>query len=181
MLTDEGEVVELIRHVGYPDELMDQFQRIPVNGSFPLTDVARSAQPVFLESLDAYLNRYPTLVDTVSHLSGTKALAVIPLTLGARVFGAIAFSFPQERAFDADSRAFMATLALQCAQALERARLYTLENAARLRVERERADLETVLEVVPIGIGISNDPDCRIIRVNPAFAAHLGLDPSVNA
>src|SRR5690606_10990654 len=69
----------------------------------------------------------------------------------------------------------------QCAQALERARLYEAERTARREAEREREDFEAVLSVVPVGIGISRDPECRVIRVNPAFAAQLGIAPEVNA
>ena len=43
------------------------------------------------------------------------------------------------------------------------------------------AELESVLAVVPIGIGIAYDPHCRDIRVNPAFAEQLGIDPGMNA
>lgn len=48
--------------------------------------------------------------------------------------------------------------------------------------ERSRvAELETLLEVMPIGIGIAMDPACREIRVNPGFAQMLGLRPEDNA
>ncbi|HLV78746.1 MAG TPA: PAS domain S-box protein [Chthonomonadaceae bacterium] len=36
-------------------------------------------------------------------------------------------------------------------------------------------DMETLLQVLPIGIGITHDPQCNQIRVNPAFAQMLGL------
>jgi PAS domain S-box-containing protein len=42
-------------------------------------------------------------------------------------------------------------------------------------------DLAGVLDVVPIGIGITRDLEARDIRVNPAFAAQLGIRPDVNA
>ena len=48
-------------------------------------------------------------------------------------------------------------------------------------LKRAVADLEAVLEVVPLGIGISRDPECRHIEVNPAFARQLGLDAETNA
>ena len=64
----------------------------------------------------------------------------------------------------------------------------TAQVASRLAAERQGAelkravaDLEAVLEVVPLGIGISRDPECRTIEVNPAFARQLGLDDETNA
>ncbi|HEX8309803.1 MAG TPA: PAS domain-containing protein [Chthoniobacteraceae bacterium] len=57
------------------------------------------------------------------------------------------------------------------------------EEVARLSAEsRARlSELETLLEVIPVGIGIALDPECREIRVNPAFARVLGLSPAANA
>ncbi|MEX0750815.1 MAG: ATP-binding protein, partial [Dehalococcoidia bacterium] len=42
------------------------------------------------------------------------------------------------------------------------------------------AELTTVLDVVPVGIGIAEDPECHVIRANPAFARLLGVAPSAN-
>lgn len=41
--------------------------------------------------------------------------------------------------------------------------------------------LQTVLRVSPVGIGVAEDPECRMIRVNPAFARMMGISPDVNA
>ena len=43
------------------------------------------------------------------------------------------------------------------------------------------AELETLLKVIPVGIAIALDRDCRAITINPAFAQTLGLPPSANA
>ncbi|TDU66108.1 PAS domain S-box-containing protein [Prosthecobacter fusiformis] len=54
---------------------------------------------------------------------------------------------------------------------------------ARLNLEsRSRvAELETLLDVLPVGIGIALDRECRKIRVNTAFAQVLGLERDGNA
>ncbi|HEX9107953.1 MAG TPA: PAS domain-containing protein, partial [Longimicrobiales bacterium] len=41
-------------------------------------------------------------------------------------------------------------------------------------------ELETMFEVLPFGIGVSHDPACADIRVNPALARMLGTDPEAN-
>ena len=41
-------------------------------------------------------------------------------------------------------------------------------------------ELETLLDVVPIGIAIAQDADCTRIRANPAFARQLGLAANAN-
>jgi len=42
-------------------------------------------------------------------------------------------------------------------------------------------ELQTLLEVIPIGIGIAKDPACQDIRVNPAFARMLNVSTANNA
>jgi signal transduction histidine kinase/ActR/RegA family two-component response regulator len=51
----------------------------------------------------------------------------------------------------------------------------TRELARRVREQ------QALLDVLPIGIGIASDPECRDIRVNRAFARTLGLPPDTNA
>ncbi|MBW4679948.1 MAG: PAS domain S-box protein [Microcoleus vaginatus WJT46-NPBG5] len=48
-------------------------------------------------------------------------------------------------------------------------------------LERRVKELQTLLEVIPIGIGIAEDADCKTIRVNPAFAKQLKISPQMNA
>lgn len=48
-------------------------------------------------------------------------------------------------------------------------------------LQQKVAELQTLLDVIPIGIGIADDPDCHHIRVNPAFAQTLDIPPTLNA
>ncbi|WGV26603.1 ATP-binding protein [Halotia branconii] len=48
-------------------------------------------------------------------------------------------------------------------------------------LQRRVTEFQTLLEVIPIGIGIAEDPECQTIKVNPAFADLLGISPNVNA
>ena len=59
-----------------------------------------------------------------------------------------------------------------------------VERRARAEVEirdlnrelsRKVADFETLVQVIPIGIAVANEPECRSIRVNPALANMLGV------
>lgn len=54
-----------------------------------------------------------------------------------------------------------------------------------LRLERElrerSAEFETLLNLIPVGIGVALDRDCRNIRINPAFAAMLDVPADANA
>jgi signal transduction histidine kinase len=48
-------------------------------------------------------------------------------------------------------------------------------------LQHRLTELQTLLDVVPIGIAFAEDPKCRHIRVNPAFAKLLRLPPGANA
>lgn len=57
------------------------------------------------------------------------------------------------------------------------AKIIKLNQALNRRVK----ELQTLLEVIPTGIGIAEDPECRTIRVNPALAKLLGIPVDANA
>jgi signal transduction histidine kinase len=42
-------------------------------------------------------------------------------------------------------------------------------------LSRKVADFETLLEVIPIGIAVADEPQCRGLRINPALSKMLGL------
>ncbi len=48
------------------------------------------------------------------------------------------------------------------------------------QLQQKVAELQTLLDVIPIGIGIAEDRQCSYIRANPAFAQLLNLPPNVN-
>ena len=48
-------------------------------------------------------------------------------------------------------------------------------------LRRKSGELDAVFNLLPIGIGIAEDPECRYIRVNRAFAGQLGIAPAGNA
>ncbi len=48
-------------------------------------------------------------------------------------------------------------------------------------LRRRSGELDAILNILPIGIGIAEDPQCRQIRVNRAFAEQLGISASQNA
>jgi PAS domain S-box-containing protein len=48
-------------------------------------------------------------------------------------------------------------------------------------LQRQLAESQTLLEVIPIGVGIAEDPQCEKIRINSAFAQMLAIAPTANA
>ena len=74
----------------------------------------------------------------------------------------------------------LAEMALQQAKAAAEQGQQRLAEANR-ELGRRVLEQQTLLDVLPIGIGIATDPECRHIRVNRAFAQTLGVSPGTNA
>lgn len=49
------------------------------------------------------------------------------------------------------------------------------------KLQRKVTELQTLLDMIPIGIGIAKDPECQTINMNPAFAKLLRIQPHQNA
>ena len=133
-LTSDRQQLEIVAADGLPEDVGNEWRRFPVDLPAPLSDVARNGAPVFLESRVQWAEHYPammTLVEGVGH----HANAVVPLIVEGRVFGALGAAFDTPRTFDADDRALALAVAQQCAQALERARLFEAERRARTEAE----------------------------------------------
>jgi signal transduction histidine kinase len=74
--------------------------------------------------------------------AGYEAAATLPLLVHGHAVGALTLAFPEARGFAPDEQAFLLTVARQCAQALERARLYAAEQQARAEAQAARGQAE---------------------------------------
>ena len=119
VLDETGEALGVLA-ASFPVEPDGPAARIPLSAASPRAEVTRTGQPVWLSSAADALARYPGL-RAIGIADG--ALGVVPLVSHGRPIGAMMLSFADEGAFDAAERALITTLAEQCAQALERARL----------------------------------------------------------
>lgn len=119
VLDETGEALGVLA-ASFPVEPGGPAARIPLSAASPRAEVTRTGQPVWLSSAADALVRYPGL-RAIGIADG--ALGVVPLVSRGRPIGAMMLSFTDEGTFDAAERALITTLAEQCAQALERARL----------------------------------------------------------
>jgi signal transduction histidine kinase/ActR/RegA family two-component response regulator len=101
---------------------------IPVDGSAPPADALRSRAPVFVESPDDYLRRYP---EHAAHQSYLTSFVCLPLAVRRKTIGVIMFAFTGEHVFDADERAFLVLVGDHCGLGFYRASLYEAEQRAR--------------------------------------------------
>ncbi|HSK72129.1 MAG TPA: PAS domain S-box protein, partial [Pyrinomonadaceae bacterium] len=134
---EQSAILEIIDTIGFPKDVAEKWKHFPLGKNVPLADAVRQKMPILVDSFDNFHERYPDL-GLLSTITGSKALVAFPLIIEGRTIGALGLSFKTEQKFNEDDRAFMLALAQQCAQALERARLY--ENEQQLRAEAEAAN-----------------------------------------
>ncbi len=171
--TEAGEL-EVLDAFGYPERALVAWRRFDVDLPAPLAEAFRTGEAVWLESHAAYAARYPHLATTGRPFQG--ATVAVPLAVRGRTFGVIGIEFDEARRFDPSDRSFIAAIAEQTGQALERARLHHEEEKLRARAERTAALLDTLFSGVPIGLAFV-DWDLRLVHVNGAWARLHGAPP----
>jgi len=180
LLKDDSLGLQIVRTHGYPPDALAAWQSMPLDAAMPLTEAVRTGEPIWIEAFAAIVERYPRLADP-RMASGNRALIAIPLISHGQVLGSMGLSFAEERVFVAEDRAFFMALARQCAQAIDRARLYQETQAAARRAEEALALLESVVQTAPVGFAFLDDQlRYRMINANMAafngasIEAHLG-------
>ncbi|WP_437275099.1 ATP-binding protein [Sorangium sp. So ce375] len=126
-LLAEDDMIDVLRAPGYPEDMLDLLRRIPMSARLPVVDCIRAGQLLIFDSLEALHAAYPDAPNS----AWAKTRICIPLTLRDVTFGVLGVTYVEACRISEDDRRFMTTLALQCAQALERARLYEAEQRAR--------------------------------------------------
>jgi GAF domain-containing protein/anti-sigma regulatory factor (Ser/Thr protein kinase) len=153
VLREDGAELEVVFDLGYPKDLISRFRRLPVDADLPLAQALRDGRPVLIGSRKDMADRFAGLADVA--MPGSKAFAAVPLRFEGRSLGVLVTSFPAERTFDQDDVAFLEALARQSAQALERARLFEAERAARDAAEANAvrtARLQEITEILSEGL-----------------------------
>lgn len=145
LMTPDGKALEMVRSAGYPPEELKNWRLIPLTTASIASDAANSKEPIWLESREAYWARYANMVKE-RPLLAHEAIVAIPLVFENRVLGTLGFSFAEQRKFSQAERDMMLTLARQCAQALERARLFESEQQARAEAQALNRELEARVE-----------------------------------
>jgi GAF domain-containing protein len=117
-----GGTLELVQGFGLPEVYVAAHQVVAPGDPLPVAEAYRTGAPVWLGSPAEIAGRYPGLADA-ARAEGDLAMAALPLAT-ERTRGAIGLAFDAPRPFGAAEREFVLAVARQCAQAIERARLY---------------------------------------------------------
>ena len=134
VLTPDAVMLDLMAVSGLPADVADAWRRFPVTSRVPLADAVRGTAPVLLASSAEIASRYPDLSSVLERVN-VRAMIVTPMVVDGKPLGSLSFSFNSSRGFDENDITFTRTLGQQCAQALERARLFAAEQSARADAE----------------------------------------------
>ncbi|MEP6622098.1 MAG: GAF domain-containing sensor histidine kinase [bacterium] len=138
-LSEDGQYIETLGSSGVDAEVVGAWQRYSVDAALPICDALREGAAQWWESRAALVARYPGYATTVDAIPRESA-AIVPLLVGsgprAHWIGGLSIGFRATRVFDEDFKSFVLTLAQQCAQALDRSRLYEAERRAREAADR---------------------------------------------
>jgi PAS domain S-box-containing protein len=161
---DSGKLLELIGDHGVVAEVLEKIRHISATSGNPATFATfQSGVPVWVENETEYAKVYPALASARSEGRRAKAFWSVPLLADGRSLGLLGVGFYEPRRFSADERAFVETLAGQCAQALLR--------ASRLeRVEEAQGLFTTTLRSIGDAV-IATDAEGRVTFMNPVAEA----------
>ncbi|MEO8901031.1 MAG: ATP-binding protein, partial [Polyangiaceae bacterium] len=165
VLDEKQQVLKLLLARGVDAEILEKIRRISEDGGNPGTFAAlKEGRSVWAESEADYAKIYPALSKTNVAGRRAKAFWSVPLVAEGRSLGLLGVGFYESRQFSQDDRAFVDTLAHQCAQALLRASRTEAE-------EKTRRWFSTTLRSIGDAV-IATDNGGKVTFLNP-IAEHL--------
>ncbi len=198
-LTDD-ETLHLRGTVGYPADIVERWQALPLSAEGPSPEAARTGSRVVLRSVGERDDRYPALK---GRGSVGDAFVAAPLVVEGRTIGVLGLGFERAVELDEDGLAFIDAATAQCAAAMHRAlvvearerslaaaqesarRLAALQGlTARLADARDEATtLDVIVEDLVGAIGAEQcavsllDPDAQVMHT----VRFHGMSPEVQA
>src|SRR5581483_153555 len=155
VLSEDGAEMIPLASAGFADsDVLPSPTRL--RDDMPGHDAVRRGRPIFVGDPERARARYPAIANEATTL-GEVAVGAVPLVANGRAMGAISLRFPPG-AIPRSTRAFMKILGEIGGQALDRARLYERERAARARAEATNARLTLLAEIGALLAGSGGRP-----------------------
>jgi PAS domain S-box-containing protein len=129
-LGGDGHTLELLASRHYADEALSHLRRVVPSETSPAEEVLRTGDAVLLPSPHHPDRRFPDLGDASDAASFT-----VPLFIESRPIGILNFAWQARREMSNEERRFILALGDQCAQALDRARMFEAEKR---NIQRQR-------------------------------------------
>jgi len=173
LLHDDGKTIINVAFTGVPVELQDAWRTYPLESPVPVAEAIRTGLPVFVRTRQERNTRFPALAEAHGAEHG-GAVTALPLIIRERVAGCIAFCFPDSKDFAPDECSFLLSIAEQCAQALERSRLFEQAQQEINRRKASEARLQAIIDNVSALVYVK-DREGRYQLVNQHFIDSLGI------
>ncbi|MEH2396696.1 AAA family ATPase [Nostoc sp.] len=134
LLNENKTELEIVRAVNYNQDLLDTWRHFAIDSPFPLAEAVRTGQPIWAQSRQNQIARYPHLAEIYAQYDIDPWIS-IPLMVEGWAVGGITLGFAQPQLLSGEDQAFILAVAQQCAQAIARAHLYEAERTARNAAE----------------------------------------------
>jgi GAF domain-containing protein/anti-sigma regulatory factor (Ser/Thr protein kinase) len=133
---ERGSRLEVMRWRGFevPDDDGAISTTIPLDAPHPVADSFRRRRTITFATRAELEAAYPDLAGRPRY--GLESVVVSPLVAAKRILGVSVFAWRTSRRLSAEDTALVATLASQCAQALDRARRYESERTIAETLQR---------------------------------------------
>jgi GAF domain-containing protein len=131
LLTGDGSHFEVLYSEEYGAQ-PDARRRLPVTAGLCTSAAVATKEPVFVGSFVEWQEKYPQSA-AIAADGGYVSSATLPLLADSTAIGAVSFHFTVPVNFDEEYKALLASVALHCAQAVDRARMYEAAEQARRR------------------------------------------------
>ena len=131
LVQQDAVVVDIVSSKGYSEEELERWGRFELDADVPFARAIAGGEPVWAltqSDMAQFLGIDEALPD--------RGWVALPLRTSAGVRGALHLSLRHERELSVRERAWLETVVSQCAQALERSRLFDIEQALRRRSDR---------------------------------------------
>ncbi len=130
----QGEDLAIVDPSGMAADVFSAEQRLDLRQNTLLTRAVRSGEIVVADDRATMHDEFP---DSSAFLPrGVEAAMAVPLRAGSAVIGSIGFVFDHRELLDDEKQGFARIIADLAGQALERARLYEVEQESRRALER---------------------------------------------
>ena len=167
-VSDDGLYLEELNSIGHDATLAAVLRHVPLTASLLITAAVRQRQTLVVRSFAELRANYSEFLDAIE-ARGYGTFIAVPLLRDDQATGVIGLSFNGECPISENDVALLEAIGQQCEQALERARLYSAEQAARTEAAELLAQINTVVGKAPIGMGFV-DTDFRFVWVNDVLA-----------
>ncbi|MBD0337269.1 MAG: response regulator, partial [Cyanobacteria bacterium Co-bin13] len=147
LLSADQSELEIVKAVGYQPDLVESWRRFSIQAQVPLAEAVRTGQPIWLETLEDRIARYPHLAEIYQRYTFNSWMS-LPLIVQGKAVGGMLLSFQAFKQLSQDDQDFMLALSRQCAQAISRAQLYEAERKARAEAEQANRIKDEFLAVL---------------------------------